>query len=169
MNTILTILNYLGYISTIIVLIAVVLTVIAWIKGIAPALIRLGNGLAKRKIAIFAKSDTLSSLTSLLIDSGIFLEKNIVKITKEDDFGKSEDSTLFLVYWPDWKDKIIEIAKRKKDNEALVIYSPKSAGFIPENVTAKLDKERNVTLVNFRGRLLNDIVTAMITTGYTKK
>jgi len=162
-------LNYLGYISTVVVLITVILAVITWIRGIAPAIIRLGNGLAKRKIAIFAKSDTLSSLTSLLIDSGLFLEKNITIITKEDDFGKSEESTLFLVYWPDWKDKIIKIANRKKDSEALVIYSPKSAGPIPEDVIAELDKGRNVALVNFRGRLLNDIVTAMITTGYTKK
>lgn len=169
MDTILTILNYLGYFSTILVLITIFLAIIAWVKGIFPAIIRLGNGLSKRKIAIFAKSDNLPSLTSLLIDSGLFLEKNITKISKEEDFGKSEDSTLFLIYWPDWKDKILEIASRKKDNEALVIYSPKSAEQIPENITAELDKGRNVTLVNFRGRLINDMVIAMITTGYTKK
>ena len=169
MDMILTILNYLGYISTVLVLITVVIAVITWFKVITPALIRLGNGLAKRRIAIFAKSDTLSSLTSLLTDSGLILEKNITHITKEDDFGKSEDSTLFLVYWPDWKDKIIKIRDIKRDGEALVIYAPRSAGMIPENIMGELDKGRNVTVVNFRGRLLNDIVTAMITTGYTKK
>ncbi len=169
MSTILTALNYLGYVATVVVLVTIVLGVITWVKGIFPALLRLGNGLAKRKIAIFAKSDTLSSLTSLLIDSGLFLEKNITKITKEDDFGKSEDSTLFLVYWPDWKDKILKIRDIKRDSETLVIYAPRSEGMIPEKVMAELDQGRNVTVVNFRGRLLNDIVTAMITTGYTKK
>ncbi|MDQ3098281.1 MAG: hypothetical protein M3Q44_00860 [bacterium] len=169
MNTILTLLNYLGYISTILVLITVVLAVVAWTKGIAPALLRLGNGLAKRKIAIFAKSDTLSSLTSLLTDSGLILKENITHIAKDDDFGRAQGSTLFLIYWPDWKDKIIQIRDLKKDGEALVIYAPRSAGMIPENVMGELDKGRNVTVVNFRGRLLNDIVTAMITTGYTKK
>ena len=169
MNTILTILNYLGYASSILVLVTTVLAVIAWFKGIRPAIIKLGNGLAKRKIAIFAKSDTLSSLISLLTDSGLILKDNITHIAKEDDFGKSEDSTLFLVYWPDWKDKILKIRDIKRDGEALVIYAPRSEGMIPENVMAELDKGRNVTVVNFRGRLLNDIVTAMITTGYTKK
>lgn len=168
MEILLTVLNYLGYGATILVLITTALAVAAWFKGILPALVRLGNGLAKRKIAIFAKSDTLSSLTSLLTDSGLILSQNITHITKEDDFGKAEGSTLFLVYWPDWKDKIIEIKNKKLDGEALVIYAPYAEGRIPDDVMAQLDKGRNVAVVNFRGRLLNDIVTAMITTGYTK-
>jgi len=168
METLLTILNYLGYAATIIVLITTAIAVVAWFNGILPALIRLGNGLAKRKIAIFAKSDTLSSLTSLLTDSGLILEENIVHIAKEGDFGKAEGSTLYLVYWPDWKDKTIEIKNKKLDGEALVIYAPYAGGRIPDNIMAELDKGRNVAVVNFRGRLLNDIVTAMITTGYTK-
>jgi len=168
METLLTILNYLGYAATILVLVTTIIAVIAWFRGILPAILRLGNGLAKRKIAIFAKSDTLSSLTSLLTDSGLVLEKNVVPIAKEEDFGKAESATLFLVYWPDWKNKIIEIKNKKMDGEALVIYAPYAAGRIPDKVMAELDKGRNVTVVNFRGRLLNDIVTAMITTGYMK-
>ncbi|MCL5797346.1 MAG: hypothetical protein M1366_00905 [Patescibacteria group bacterium] len=169
MDLTITILNYLGYVTTLVVLITTILAIIAWFRGILPAIIRLGNGLATRKIAIFAKSDSLTSLTGLLTDSGLILNRNIVHITKEDDFGKAEGSTLFLVFWPDWKDKILEIKNKKLDGEALVIYAPRSAGMIPEDTMAELDKGRNVTVVNFRGRLLNDIVTAMITTGYTKK
>lgn len=168
MEHILTALDYLSYAATILVLVTTVIAFIAWFKGILPALIRLGNGLSKRKIAIFAKSDTLSSLTSLLTDSGLILAKNIVHIAKEDDFGKAEGSTLFLAYWPDWKSKIIEIMNKKRDGEALVIYAPYAEGRIPDEVMAELDRNRNVTVVNFRGRLLNDIVTAMITSGYTK-
>ncbi len=169
MEPILKILDFLGYIATLLVIVTFVLALIAWVRGIFPALLRLGNGLAKRKIVIFAKSNTLSSLTNLLIGSDLFLEKNILKVTKEDDFGIAENATLFLVYWPEWKEEITKIKNLKKDGEALIIYAPKSAGFIPEDVMADLDKGRNVTVVNFRGRLLNDIVTAMITTGYTKK
>ncbi len=162
-------LDYLGYLTTVIVVISAILSAVAWFKGILPALLRLGNGLAKRKIVIFAKSDSLQSLTNLLIDSNLILPKNITQITKYIDFGKAENSTLLLVYWPDWKDKMIEIKNLKKDGEALVVYAPRSEGIIPENIMSKLDQGRNVTVVNFRGRLLNDIVTAMITTGYTKK
>lgn len=161
--------NIVGYFSVAWGILTFILAFIAWSRGIFPALLRLGNGLAKRKIAIFAKSDTLSSLTSLLVDSGLILETNFTEITKEDDFGKSGNSTLLLVYWPDWKNQILKIRDIKRDGEALVIYAPRSEGMIPENIMAELDKERNVTVANFRGRLLNDIVTAMITTSYTKK
>jgi hypothetical protein len=169
MDSIFLLLDYLGYAATVVALIMTVLAITAWFKGILPAIIRLGNGLAKRKIAIFAKSDTLTSLTSLLTDSGLILKENITSISKEDDIGRSEGSTLFLVYWPDWKEQILKINGIKRDGESLVIYAPRSKEMIPENIMAKLDKGRNVTVVNFRGRLLNDIVTAMITSGYTKK
>ncbi len=99
METFLSIMNMLGYATTIFVVIVFVAGVIAWFKGIFPALLRLGNGLAKRKIAIFAKSDALSSLTNLLVDSGLIIENNLMKITKVDDFGKPEGATLFLVSW----------------------------------------------------------------------
>ncbi len=168
MSTILKILDTLGYLTTIAVIVSLILGFIAWLRGIRPAVIRLGNGLSKRKISIFAKAEFSASLSSLLVDSGLFKDDNIIKITTEGDFGKAEDSTLLLVYYPDWKDKMIQIRDLKRDKEALVIYAPRSEGQIPENIMAELDVKRNVTVVNFRGRLLNDMVTAMITTGYTK-
>lgn len=168
-QTNMSILNIIRAITTIWGVVTIVIAIIMWFLGILPAVLRLGNGLAKRKISVFAKPNNLSSLTDLLIDSDLFWGRNIIKITKEEDFGKSEGSTLFLVYWPDWKNKILQIRDLKKDDEALVIYAPKSEGSVPENIMAELDKARNVTVVNFRGRLLNDMVTAMITTGYTKK
>lgn len=164
-----TIMNIIGFFTIGWAVLTFIIALFAWFRGILPAVLRLGNGLAKRKISLFAKSDNLSSLKNLLIDSGLFLKSNITEITKEGDFGKSERSTLFLVYWPDWKDKIIQIRDLKKDNEALVIYAPKSACQIPKSIMSELDKKRNVTVVNFRGRLLNDMVIAMITTSYTKK
>ncbi len=162
-------LDLLGYPSTIILFLMIIWAIIAWIKGILPAILRFGNGFAKRRIAIFAKNDNLQSMTDLLLDSGLFSDKNITKICKEDDFGKSEKATLFLVYWPDWGEKVIDIKNLKKDGEAMIVYAPKSGGFIPDDIMAKLDNGRNVAVANFRGRILNDIVTALITTGYSKK
>lgn len=164
-----TILDYIGYVTVIWGVVTIFLAIVAWFKGISPALLRLGNGFAKRKIAIFAKSENSSSLVDLLVDSGLFSKNNISVITKENDFGKSENSTLFLVYWPDWKDSVVKIKDLKSDGEALIVYAPKAGGFIPESDMAELDKGRNVTVTNFRGRLLNDVVTALMTTGYIKK
>ncbi len=81
---------------------------------------------------------------------------------------QSEKATLFLVFWPDWQDDIQEILNKKDDGVALIVYAPPdpNTGQIPRDKTALLDSYRNTILVNFRGRLLNDIVASMITTSY---
>jgi len=61
-----------GAIDTVILLLAIFWTIALWARGILPAILRLGNGLAKRKIAIFAKNDNLTSLRHLLTDSQLF-------------------------------------------------------------------------------------------------
>ncbi len=169
MNTFLKIFEIIGIISTGLVLAGAVWATILWIKGISPALFRLGNGLAKRKIAIFAMNDNLSSLKKLLLDSKLFDSKNICEITKREDLGICEQASLFLVFWHDWKDYIDDILKKKPDACALIVYAPRNLGDIPEEQMKNLDGHRHTAVTNFRGRLLNDIVTAMITTSYEKK
>jgi len=168
MNLIYTILNVAGYISTVIVIVTSLLAVAAWFKGILPAVLRLGNGLAKRKIALFAKPKDSESLKTLLTDSGIFNERNIICITKSMDFGKAEKATLFLVYWPDWKTEIDDILQKKDDGTALVVYAPPDLGRVLDGDAKKINGHRNSILTNFRGRLLNDIVASMITTSYKR-
>ena len=141
----------------------------AWARGILPAILRLGNGLAKRKIAIFAKADHFNSLESLLCDSGLFKQRNIFEISTVKDLGKAEEASVYLVYWKDWTTNIDKILAVKSDKCALVIYAPFEEGRIPDAKMRALDGKRHSAVTNFRGRLLNDIVTAMITTGYEKR
>jgi len=158
-----------GIIDTIILLFFLTRATILWISGISPALWRLGNGLAKRRIAIFAKGDNVTSLKSLLLDSKLFKGKNIVEITSASDLGKAEEASVYLVYWPDWSEDIEEILDKKPDKCALVVYAPYYLGRIPDEQMKNLDGKRHSAVTNFRGRLLNDIVTSMITTGYDRK
>ena len=170
MDKFINILNFVGYLSTFIVIITFITGLVLWFKGILPVLFRLGNGLAKRKIAIFAKGDNLKSLKSLILDSELFSVKNIIEITSNNDFGKSEKSTLFLIFWHNWEGKDIdEILNKKTDKTALVIYAPQDKGFISEEDFKKINKERNVSIANLRGRLLNDIISSLITTSYENK
>jgi|SRR3989344_1296289 len=161
-------LDIVGHISTVIVIITFIYGVILWFKGILPAMYRLGNGFSKRKIAIFAKNDNFNSLNDLLIDSGLFNKRNICHIAKKEDIGACEKSTLYLMYWHDFSDSIDEILSKKKDNCPLIVYSPKNQPPIPQGQVEKIDGHRNTALSNFRGRLLNDIVTALITTSYER-
>ncbi len=164
METIKIFLDFAGYISTIIVIVGIIAGAVVWFRGISPALYRLGNGLAKRKIAVFAKNDNAVSLKSLLIDSKLFKQKNIFEITCKDDVGKAEEASIYLVYWHDWANGISEILSKKPDKCAMVVYAPYDKGKIPDEQMKNLDGTRHTAVTNFRGRLLNDIVTAMITT-----
>jgi len=169
MQTIRCIFDILGYASTVIVLISVAVAIILWLRGIVPVLVRLGNGLSRRKIAIFAKGDAVGSLENLLHDSKLFDRANILKISTEGDLGIAEGATLFLMNWPDWKDHTSEILAHKADGTALIVYAPQDQGLIPSEQLKLLNSKRNVVVTNFRGRLLNDIVACMITTSYEKK
>ncbi|HEY7122548.1 MAG TPA: hypothetical protein VH540_01235 [Ktedonobacterales bacterium] len=166
MNDIINLLDWVGRVSAALWLIAIVVGISGWVNGIRPALIRLGTGFAKRKIAIFAKGEMQSSLKNLLLDSKLFKSKNIIEIASRGDFSRAEQATIYLVYWPDWPDDMLELLKRKKDGTALVVYAPQDKGRIPQEVIDEINKERNVAVSNLRGRLLNDIVGCLITTGY---
>lgn len=167
MKTFLEILDIIGYGTSVIVVIAFFVGVYRWFMGISPALLRLGEGLANRKIAIFAEGDNFNSIKSLLIDSKLFKERNIVQITKN-DLKKAEKYSLFLAHWRSINSYLDSILSEKKDGTALLIYAPQDEGFISKEDVAKINQHRNVIVVNFRGRLLNDIMISLITTSYEK-
>jgi hypothetical protein len=168
MNQIIRLLGFVGLLESFVIIISILWAAGLWGRGIAPALLRLGHGLAKRKIAIFAKGENIGSLKHLLVDSGLFNTKNIIEVTKKDDMGRAEYTTMYLVVWHDWADDIDEILRMKKDSSALIVYAPYEHGRIADDQMKKLDGKRHTAVTNFRGRLLNDVVSSMITTGYEK-
>ena len=159
-------LELLRYGNIIVLASMAIAAVVLWFSGIAPALLRLGMGLARRRVAIFAKGDVAGSLKSLLLDSGLFRERNLVLVGYDGDIEKGRSATLFVVYWPDWTENVEEILGQKRDSAALIVYAPQDMGSISKETLAILNKKRNVVVCNFRGRLLNDIVVSMITTSY---
>lgn len=156
-----------GGISTLIAIVGFCYGIYVVLKGILPVWIRLGRGLHNRKIAIYAE-ENYNSLESNLIDSGIFKKNNIIQI-HNNSIEKGRDYTMMLVYYPECQDCLKSILKTKRDSDALIIYAPRENGDISKEILEKINLQRNSIIVNFRGRLLNDIVTSMITTVYEKK
>ncbi|MHB8279987.1 MAG: hypothetical protein ACYDIA_20395 [Candidatus Humimicrobiaceae bacterium] len=162
-----------GGITATIVLLGVLLNIIFWILGIAPLLKRLGYGRWFRKIAIVANNDNYNSLKGDLVDSGIFREKNILQIYSQ-TISKVKDENLLLVHYQSFDEAAIKtILANKKSNAGMIFYypgfSPKDGKEIPIAVRDQISNTENTTIVNFRGRLLNDIITTLITTSYGKK
>ena len=136
-------------------------------KGILPVWYRLGRGLARRKIALFAESH-FEDLQSMLVDSHLFKAQNVVRMTKG-SIAKAQHMTLLLVHYQSFQDSIDDILRIKNDSDALIIYAPQDEGRIDDDVLKKINAQRNAIIVNFRGRLLNDILTSMMTTGYERR
>lgn len=145
-------------------IITIIFGVVAVVRGIAPVLWRLGNGLANRKIALFATRENATSLKNLLLDSKLIQNNNIVEVNRPEDMGRAEAATVYLVVWHDFADDIDAILNQKPDSCALIVYSPYDQEQIPSAQMKKLDGKRHTAVTNFRGRLLNDIITSMITT-----
>jgi hypothetical protein len=159
--------NIIGGLATLFSMLVLLFTIISWYRGILPAWWRLGIGLSRRKIAIFAENE-YSDLKKLLVDSKLFQASNIEQVGKS-SIKSAEELTLLLVHWKPFENNIDEILAIKKDSAALIIYAPHSDGPLPPLVAEKINRHRNSILVNFRGRLLNDILTCMITTSFGEK
>lgn len=136
------------------------------LKGVVPVLYSLGISLSKRKIAIFSDSK-FNELKDILIDSGMFRDKNIVKIDKT-ALKKASETSFYLIHYAFCKDIIDNIISIKKDTDAMIVYAPQDEGFIEKNTLNKINSQRNTIVVNFRGRLLNDVLVSMITTSFTR-
>ncbi|ODQ01433.1 hypothetical protein [Salinivibrio sp. SS2] len=135
------------------------------IRGFVPVWYRIGKGLSQRKIAIFA-TDKYEDLKSVILDSGLFKEKNIVKIDK-DCLKKAESYSFYVVHYSSVDSAAFdEIIQLKKDNTAMIVYAPTCDGKINDSDMNKIDSQRNAVVTNFRGRLLNDIVVSMISTSH---
>jgi hypothetical protein len=152
--------NLLGLLFIVIVSI---ISIIACIRGLLPVWWRLGKGLSKRQIAIFAKGDHFPELKELLINSKLFKEKNIIQIY-ENNIKNAKTITIKLVYWEDYETELDSILNIKKPSDALIVYAPEKR--LEDSQKKRINREQNSILVNFRGRLINDILVSMITTGY---
>lgn len=157
----------LGGISTLVTLIAVLYGIYLFARGIFPVWYRLGMGLSRRKIAVFAEKE-FDDLRNMLVESGLFQKENVIKIEKQ-SIKKAKDTTLFLMHWRSFESEVERILEMKEMGTALIVYAPQSEGFIDKMMMDRISQERNSIVVNLRGRLLNDILVSMITTGNKKK
>ncbi|MCK9289973.1 MAG: hypothetical protein PHP37_04415 [Patescibacteria group bacterium] len=152
---------------------SILITFIFWVLGISPLLWRLGLGRWKRKIAIAASNDVYDSLKDDLVESGIFREKNVLHISKV-NLAKIKDHYLILVHYRSFSEEEIKaMLSDKKSIAGMIFYyqdfDPAKGEKVPDNITKLIGSKENTTIVNFRGRLLNDIVTTLITTSYEKR
>ena len=158
----------IGMLSTTLALIGFFHTVVAWFCGVSPLLWRLGMGRWRRRIAIVAGVDSYSVLRNALVNSGVFRRKKVEHITKV-DLSRIKNCSLLLVDYPSMSDYVEDILEKKEAQAGMVFYCPSENGQVPEDILKKIGDTPNTALVNFRGRLLSDVLTMLITTSYAKE
>lgn len=164
-STIISYYNLFKNIMAIVGFLSTILIVYLCTSNILKTLYRLGRGLAKRNIAIFDAGDSYTSLKAVLIDSKLFKEERIHQI-HQDSIDKAKKYSVFLVHYSVYHNKINEILALKDDSTALIVYAPQDEGRINDDDMKKINNKRNTIVVNFRGRLLNDILISLMTTSF---
>ena len=138
--------------------------VVCMVFGITPIVFRLGIALWRRRVAIFGSLSAYESLKASLVDSKVFKEKNILHITN-DNLDKAKNETIFLIDWESYNKEIKNVFSLRKNHQTPIVIFAKPAS-IPQKAMFDIANRANTVVVNFRGRLLNDILTSLITTTY---
>jgi len=172
MDTIKIILDAVGIFTAALSIIFFFVAVISWFLGISPLLYRLGFGRWSRKIDIIADDANFNSLKIDLVDTGVFRAKNIRHISKA-GLAKVKEMDLGLLHYQSFTPTQIEtILGNKKAGAGLVTYFPEfspPSNVIPNDMMKKINDHSFTTIVNFRGRLVNDLLVTLLSTSYEKK
>lgn len=154
----------IGAATTVLIFCGFVYRIACWIFCVTPIAFRFGIALQKRKVAIFGDAVAFNILKNCLIDSKIFKSKNIIHVPL-DNIDKAKNKTIFLVDWSSFGENIENIfAARKNDQVPIVIFAKPAS--ITQDKMIEIENRTNTVVVNYRGRLMNDILTSLVTTSY---
>ena len=159
----------IGAVTIIIAIVGGLATFFGWTMGIFMVMKRLGIGRWYRRVLVVSDISHGASLKEDLINSGVFREKNI-KVIGEQNISDVKNSDLILLdYWSISPEKSLVAIANKQSHAGLVVYSPMKNGRIADEVTERINDEPFTTLVNMRGRLVNDLLITLMSTSYDKK
>lgn len=166
--------NFLELVGLVITAYSVIVffcALVSWILGVYPLFLKLGFARWTRKISIVADDGMYNALKADLVDTGVFRAKNIFQIN-HGSLSKIKESSLLLVHYQSFsEEEIKKMLSYKKHNAGMVIYFPEFSrqNQIPDEMMKLINNELFTLTVNFRGRLINDIVVMLLSTGYEKK
>lgn len=166
MDNWITVLDWIGRISAAILALGIIWGVCRWIRGIVPLSIRAGK-LKQHAIAIFASADNYNELVNSLSATKLFGGKSFTRVSTVGDMDTCDGKHIFIVNWADWGDNIDKVLAKKTPQTGIVIYA--LPGKIGQPEMEKLQTYNFVTVTNFRGRLITDLLTMALAINYARK
>jgi hypothetical protein len=165
MDTLVTILDWVGRTSAAILLLGLAWGFSLWVRGILPLTIRAGK-LRQHAIAIFANSDNYNELLNSLDSTKLFNGKAFTRISTTGDLDSCVGKHIFIINWADWGDNIDKILEKKTPQTGLIVYA--LPGQVKPQDMEKLQAYNFVTVTNFRGRLITDLLTMALAISYAR-
>ncbi len=159
----------IGVLTIVATFVAGFMTFFGWLTGVSLVMKRLGLGRWYRKVLIVGKESETKSLRRDLEDSGVFRKSNIDEVDGRNLTDIKQASLILLDYWSLTEGQVSTVLANKQKQAGLVVYSPMGKGRIPDEISATINNEPFTTLVNMRGRLVNDLLITLISTSYDKK
>lgn len=154
----------IGGLTVVLTAIGIVYRFICIALGVTPLVFRIGKAIWLRKVAIIGSTEAFSTLRDCITDTKIFKHSNVIHIPI-DNIDKSKQHTILLVDWETCGNQIDQIfSTRINHNTAVIIFA--KAGTIPNEKMTEIANRSNTVVVNFKGRLLNDILNSLITTSF---
>lgn len=158
--------SIVGGVFTIVAVIGLMLAIGCWVFDVTPIAIRFGRAIRNRSTAVFASTEGFATVREALCRSRIFKDKNIAHIGA-DNVEAGADHTLFIVDWDSFSNQIDAVfTLRRSANIPVVILAKPRA--ISDELMERIANHPSTIVVNFRGRLVNDILTLMVTTSYAR-
>ena len=157
--------NAIGTATTIAAILAFFYKIICWFLGITPIVKRLGFGLWRREISIVAKTkDSFEDIKRDLVSSGVFRDKNI-KYINDNNLLDLKKSSIILLH-EDMVNALEQVANSRPSRSGLIVYCPQKR--LEEAQMNLINSNPNSIVVNFRGRLLNDVIMMLVSTSYVE-
>ncbi len=158
--------DILSTISTIAWAIGALTVAVAVILGIFPLLWKLGIGRWQTKIAIISNdTNSKESVKDDLVSSRLFRQKNIVPLCSQDI--QKLDKYSIIIACDDMIESLKMILDKKQSSSGLIVYATKTK--LTAGQMDLLNRHPLVTLTNFRGRLMNDLIPLLMSTAYVKR
>lgn len=159
--------SLIGPIGTIASLALAIGFVVLGVMGLVKPAYRFGIGIAWKKVFIVADGNTRQELQGDLERSGIIRKRNILEKTDGQISDLAAARLIILEYGYLGEEKIQNIVSNKCSDCGVLIYAKPRE--ISDESMSRLNRSQHVSVVNLRGRLVNEILLLLISTSFARK
>ena len=166
MEIIISVLDVVGRIMTVVTFLGLVALIVACAKGLFPILVRFGINRSKLKIAVVAENvNKYEEIKQTLAKNKLIPRSNIDWVIPE--MTKDIDKYSAVIICEDALDILENIIGCLPSKTCLIVYTPKLQ--LDEKQRQVLQKQPVSALVNFRGRLLSDVMAMLVSAQNVEK